>query len=144
MATIVEYHSLATIQIVIARNRAPSSRITKRLSARGKHLLLKCTLRSAGASIFQRVPSSLSSPRLHLTTGDERTWQALGERLIVPSSSRGRPRSATIAETELPSLVDLFSLSLFPSWKDKTDKGIFISFPIQSMPQKFSWHRKES
>jgi len=26
------------------------------LSARGKHLLLKCTLRSAGASIFQRAP----------------------------------------------------------------------------------------
>lgn len=52
------YHFLTTIQIVIARNRGhrPSSRITKRLSARGKHLLLKCTLRSAGASIFQRAP----------------------------------------------------------------------------------------
>lgn len=36
--------------------RPPSSRITKRLSARGKHLLLKCMLRSAGASIFQRAP----------------------------------------------------------------------------------------
>lgn len=36
--------------------RPPSSRITKRLSARGKHLLLKCTLRSVGASIFQRAP----------------------------------------------------------------------------------------
>lgn len=94
--------------------RPPSSRITKRLSARGKHLLLKCTLRSAGASIFQRAPELFvfaASP----STGNERTWQALEERLIVPSSSRGRPRSATIAETELFSLVDLFSLSLFLS-----------------------------
>lgn len=58
---------LATIQIVIARNR-DDRRLGLRsvLSARGKHLLLKCTLcvcvrvcvcaRSAGASIFQRAP----------------------------------------------------------------------------------------
>lgn len=48
---------LATIQIVIARNRNDRHLgLRSALSARGKHLLLKCTLRSAGASIFQRAP----------------------------------------------------------------------------------------
>lgn len=118
----------ATIQIVIVRNR-DDRRLGLRsaLSARGKHLLLKCTLCVCVCAraplvrqFFKEPPSSLSSPRLHLTSGDERTWQMVGERLIVPSSRRGQPRSSTMAETEL--------LSSRITREDKTDKTIFVSF----------------
>lgn len=128
----------ATIQIVIARNR-DHRRLGLRsaLSARGKHLLLKCTLRSAGASIFQRAPELFvftASP------SNYRRWAhvAGGRRAINRSIISSRTASLLDnGGNGTPFVAEI-------TRENKTDKTIFVSFRVSSTPRNFCDGKRKS
>lgn len=138
MKTIVSF-SLATIQIVIARNRdCRHLGLRGALSARGKHLLLKCTLRSAGASIFQRA---LELFVFTASPSNYRRWAhvASGRRAINRSIISSRTASLLDnGGNENPFRVARITR------EDKTDKTIFASFRVSSTPRNFRGEKRKS
>lgn len=131
---------LATIQIVVARNR-DHRRLGLRgtLSARGKHLLLKCTLRSVGASIFQRAPE------LFVFTASPSNYRRWAH---VAGGRRAINRSIILVADGLAPRQWRKRNPLFVARitrEDKTDKTIFASFRVfECTPRNFCDEKRKS